>query len=106
MVSGLTWRRTRNLSPSTRGSLRVATRVPTTFARSIAGPRLLAASRVDLLLHLGLAAQREDEVHVDVRAGDDVRGDDLADAGGAVLPGLDRRLHRGDVAADDGGDVP
>src|ERR1019366_7644437 len=106
--SGFTCRSRRNLSPSILGSFRVATTVPTTFARSMATPRprlLLAAVRADLLLDLSLTAEREDEVDVDVRAGDDVGRDDVADARRPVLARVHGRLHGRHVAADDGGHV-
>src|SRR5262249_11154307 len=102
-----------------------ATRVPTTLARSIStpplaprgdasrgsakpslyAPALLAAAPVELLLDLALAAEREDQIHVEVRAGEDVRGDDLPDPPGACLAGVDRGLHGRHVAPDDRGDV-
>src|SRR5713101_7682461 len=62
---------------------------------------LLAAVRPDLLLDLRLAAERKDEVHIDVGAGDDVGGDDLADARRPVLPRVHGRLYHRHVSADD-----
>jgi len=41
-----------------------------------------------------------------VRTGDDVDGDDFADAAGRDLSGVAGRLDRRDVAADDHADVP
>ena len=52
-------------------------------------------------LGLGRPAERHDLVHVEVRARDDVHGDDLADAAGRDLRRVARRLHRRHVAADD-----
>ena len=52
------------------------------------------------------AAQRdrEDLVETVGRTSDDVNADELADAAGGGGAGVGRGLHRGDVAADDGGD--
>src|SRR5512141_2213524 len=74
----------------------------TSVAATLSTARLLlAAVRPDLLLDLRLAAERKDEVHVDVGAGDDVGGDDLADARRSVLPRVHGRLDRSHVSADD-----
>src|SRR3990170_758081 len=90
------WRITSSVSPSMVGSFFEATRVPTT--------RPSSTGRPGSLLGRGLigAAKGENHVDVDVRAGDHVRGDDLADLLRAADAGVDRGLHRGDVTAHDG----
>src|SRR5262249_49878691 len=52
-----------------------------------------------------LTAERQHQVDVGVRARNDVHADQLAHALRGALTGLGRRLHRRDVAADDGGHV-
>src|SRR5690242_422408 len=86
-------RTTRSFSPSSVGSLRVATSVPMTLPRTIG-----------LLLAVG-APERQHRVDVGVRPRDHVDRDDLAHALGGALASLGRRLHGRDVAADDRGDV-
>src|SRR5262245_47782723 len=85
----------RNFSPASSGSFRVETTVPTTTPINMAG--LLTA------LRFFLAAERQDEVDVGVRARDDVHRHQLADALGCALAGLGGRLHRRDVATNDRG---
>src|ERR1044071_4829282 len=90
-------RTTRSFSPSSVGSLRLATSVPMTLPRTTAA-LLLAVAGPD-------SAERQDGVDVGVRPRDHVDRHDLADALGGALAGLGRRLDRGDVAAHDRGHV-
>src|SRR5689334_6204908 len=87
-------RTTRSLSPSSVGSLRVATSVPMTLPRTIES----------LLVGAG-PAERQHRVDVGVRPRDHVDRDDLAHALGGALAGLGGGLHGRDVAAHDRGDV-
>src|SRR5712671_26 len=96
-------RTSRSLSPESSSSLRVATTVPTTRPRSMAGRLLLRAGGRDAAFQshlapgLGGAAQGQRSVDVGVRSRDDMNGDQLADALGSPGSGFGRRLHRSDV---------
>src|SRR5215468_8180576 len=93
-------RTTRSFSPSSVGSLRLATSVPMTLPRTTAPLLLAVAAGLDRR-----PAERHDGVDVGVRPRDHVDRHDLADALGGALAGLGRRLDRGDVAAHDRGHV-
>src|SRR5262249_29173676 len=79
--SGETWRSTRSFLPSRRGSLRVATTVPTTRATSIEALLLSLRGRLRL-------ANRQYVFQVLVRPRDDVHRDQLAHAAGRSRAGV------------------
>src|SRR5215468_6597421 len=93
-------RTTRSFSPSSVGSLRLATSVPMTLPRTTAALLLAVAAGRDRR-----PAERQDGVDVGVRPRDHVDRHDLTDPLGGALAGLGRRLDRGDVAAHDRGHV-
>src|ERR1039458_8533965 len=93
--------RMRSFLPSRRGSLRVATTVPTTRARIMKIPsvRLLSGG-----LRLNLA-DGEDILQALMGAGDDVDGDEFADTPGGGGAGIGGGAHGRDIPANHGGDV-
>src|SRR5512140_2270846 len=92
-------RTTRSFSPSSVGSLRLATSVPMILPRIMAGRSLLRA------VGRAGAAERQHRVDVGVRPRDHVDRHDLADALRGALAGLGRRLDGRDVATHDCGHV-
>src|SRR5215831_9697095 len=94
-------RTSKNLSPSSSCSLRVAMTVPTTFP--IIMERRAKCCR--FRLSLARAAQRQDQVDIGVRPRNHVHRNQLADAFCAARSGLGGGLYRRDVASHDGSDV-
>src|SRR5436189_3017285 len=102
---------------TSRSSLRVATTVPTTFARIMSeSPKCPMANgkcrngsafgiRHSSFRGAGRLADGKRVLEVRVRTRDHVDGDELPHAPRGGRAGVGRRLDRGDVAADDRGHV-